>query len=517
MEVNATCLAMFVNRSMCAGYINEDDVIEILDGSNIGWRSCVEPAEPTPLQSPINTIQPTPIQTPIPTPVPTPHTCSEHDVGNVDVMIVYESDGDGNVGFGVYLVNNEDDDDMIGTYTPTTYFYDMCTSGKMVCNGRYNMLYDMLSDGSELCATVTLNGYELRMDINSDEYQMQLVWYASCYVEINYDMDTSAEMQWNCVMKMDGECDKYNGRYRVCGMSMELVESSQKDLISIPHTRTDGYQYTPVRIEDITASEHTNIPIVWSWPLLNDVESIYIDVDDGMSVSDAMTALHDAHWDGVSKRYTGVVTRVLNEDELYDYVISFDADGVCTFVVIIHKTYVSIGDATLIVDRILHSASIYFGYKTDEPEPEPEPMHETIEINGNVRIELHTCVNDDGNGNTVPDVGYATVKVSPSDGVSYTYWITSELDELKLLASLAHATQYEVDLVIVSDSCCASIIYIAVTDTAGNAFSYPFNADATKSDSPFMYDATCIHRGTYTCDNTLSTGDCGLVSLEYIC
>lgn len=44
MNVNASCLSLFVNRTACAH--DEDEIIKILDSNSVGWRVCIE-GQPT--------------------------------------------------------------------------------------------------------------------------------------------------------------------------------------------------------------------------------------------------------------------------------------------------------------------------------------------------------------------------------------------------------------------------------------------------------------------------------------
>lgn len=69
MEVNATCLSMYVNRSMCVGYGDESEIVRMLDAAAPEWRACVDDSQLPDTDTSFLTF--TPQQSPIPTPIPT--------------------------------------------------------------------------------------------------------------------------------------------------------------------------------------------------------------------------------------------------------------------------------------------------------------------------------------------------------------------------------------------------------------------------------------------------------------
>lgn len=257
MNVNASCLSLFVNRTACAH--DEDEIIKILDSNSVGWRVCIEDQ---PTQQPTNSATSHPQQTPYPTPQPTP----------VCEYSLYVDDGSG----VIYQQH-----DIIG------YIYSFagrgsgemrCSvfDGSMACVGRDDEYYTAALDGnipfSDIVVNISSGSVHGSTALNVvcpavvhvDKRPQPTPTPEVCSaVSVDYDISVVDGVSQLDVFDVDGETKLYsymgrtmNEYYR--NLSLSCTVSNAYDAVGLSSLYLSDYEYVD-RIKGMLVCKSTYV------------------------------------------------------------------------------------------------------------------------------------------------------------------------------------------------------------------------------------------------------------------
>lgn len=424
-----------------------------------------------------------------PTPTPAPTACE------VDMMIVCEFGFEyGVVGFGMYLVNEYDE--VIGTFTPRTRFYDMCEEGSMVCGG-YDILYSLFNNISEVYATVALNATSITL--RDAAHQLELMWYVDSYVEVGYSVDLNKNMEWSCVIRKE-KCDEdmYRTTYRVSGMSMDVGYVEKKCLVALPleyvgDTYSIGRRCAPVSPASITTAEYADTSIAWSWPVVDNSSYVYMYT---VPAKYDYSFIREQSFGGESNHgcFNGSIQRKDNGDGTYNYTMIFSTAKEYSFIVCICCTRLDIssGDVALITDTRMGSASIRVSNMK---------YSEVCRVYNSRKVSITAAVGssvDYTAYNIFYYVSYMRIAVYADDGTMLWKGSNYTADIFNNILLLDDKSTYDVS---VSVDGRANIVHMSISDGSGKEIAAQSFSVCDVWESELAMCDTYIANGRFMCTN----------------